>query len=234
MIEHAVVTPAIRAVPRHVAIIMDGVRCWASERDLPFVEGCRAGAVALRDVVREAEHLGVEMITACVSDDAEGQALAEYIRVFSSAGCDPREGNIRIRAIGQTDRLPAAPRTALFELIERTQACTGFLLTLATEYEARAEIRDAVRALARDIVGGTLKAVDVDEKTLAGYLSTADLPDPDLLIRAGGNLRLSNFLLFQAAYSELWATDAPWPDFRPVLLRKAAADFAKRQRRFGR
>ena len=241
MIKHALVEPATRAVPRHLAIIMDGNRRWARERGLAAIEGHRAGARALREVAREAGRMGIGLVTAHVFSDEnrlrdahEAQALMEFIALFAR---DERDGlireNVRVRTIGRTDRLPLAAYTALSELVAGTQACTGLVLTLAVEYGARAEIRDAVRALARDVARGALKAADVNEKTLTGYLSTADLPDPDLLIRTGGELRLSNFLLYQAAYSELWSTPRNWPDFDACLLDQAIADFSKRQRRFG-
>jgi undecaprenyl diphosphate synthase len=241
MIEHALGAPATRTVPRHLAIIMDGHRRWARERGLTAAEGYRAGARALCEVAREAGRIGIDLITAHLSseehgphDPREAQALMEFVAIFAR---NERDGlikeNVRVRTIGRTDRLPRAAYAALSELVAQTQACTGLLLTLAVDYEARAEIRDAVRALARDVARGTLKAADVNEQTLTGYLSTADLPDPDLLIRAGGELRLSNFLLYQAAYSELWSTRRNWPDFNARLLDEAVTDFAKRQRRFG-
>jgi undecaprenyl diphosphate synthase len=241
MIEHGLVAPGTRIVPHHVAIIMDGNRRWARERGLAPVEGHHAGGRALREVAREAGRLGIGLVTAHVfseenrlRDAHEAQTLMEFIALI--AGIEPDgliKENVRVRTIGRTDRLPPAAYTALAELVAGTQACTGLLLTLAVEYGARAEIRDAVRALARDVARGALKAADVNERTLTGYLSTADLPDPDLLIRTGGELRLSNFLLYQAAYSELWSTTRYWPDFDARLLDQAVADFAKRQRRFG-
>lgn len=241
MIEHARVAPATRTVPRHLAIIMDGNHSWARERGLAAVEGHRAGARALCEVARDAGRMGIGLLTAHVfseenglHDAYEAQALMEFIAVFAN---NERDGlireNVRVRTIGRTDRLSHAAYAALSELVAGTQACTGLLLTLAVDYGARAEIRDAVRALARDVARGVLKAADVNEQTLTGYLSTADLPDPDLLIRTGGELRLSNFFLYQAAYSELWSTNRYWPDFDARLLDEAVADFAKRQRRFG-
>jgi undecaprenyl diphosphate synthase len=241
MIERALVTPATRAVPQHIAILIDGNRRWARERDLAVIEGHRAGVRALREAVREAGRIGVDILTVHVfseenrlRDDSETQALMELIAFFART---EREGlireNVRVRTIGRTDRLPHDAHAALSELITGTQACAGLLLTLAVDYGARAEIRDAVRALARDVSHGALKAADVNEKTLAGYLYTADIPDPDLLIRTGGERGLSDFLLYQAAYSELWSTPRYWPDFDASLLHQAVADYAKRQRRFG-
>jgi len=241
MIEQALVASAARSVPQHLAIILDGNRRWARERGLAVIEGYRAGARALREIPRDAGRIGIGLVTAHVlseetrvSDLHEAQALMDFIAAFAH---NERDGlireNVRVRIIGRTDRLPHSAYTALLELVAGTKACTGLVLTLAVDYGAREEIRRAVRALAHDVARGALRAADVNENTLSGYLSTADLPDPDLLIRTGGDLRLSNFLLYQAAYCELWSTTRYWPDFDARLLDQAVADFAKRQRRFG-
>jgi undecaprenyl diphosphate synthase len=241
VIERAVITPARHTLPEHVAIILNGNRRWARERGLSIGEGYRAGARALRETVRASVRAGIKVLTTYVFSDeshqrseAETAILMELLARFAS---DERETlmreNVRVRMIGRMDRLPYLLRKALEELVASTKICDGLLLTLAIAYGARSELCDAVRALARDVARGRIKAADVNENTLAGYLYTADLPDPDLLIRTGGELRLSNFLLYQAAYSELWSTPRNWPDFNAALFDEAITDFAKRQRRFG-
>jgi undecaprenyl diphosphate synthase len=227
--------------PRHVALILDGNRRWARERGLPAIEGHRAGARALCETVRTAARAGIEILTPYVFSEEDRQRDASEVRslmeLITHHAASEREAwkldNVRVHVIGRRDRLPASTQAALRELVEETSACTGLLLNLAIDYGARAELCEAVRALARDVRSGALKAVDVDETTLDGYLYTAGLPEPDLIVRTGGELRLSNFLLYQAAYSELWSTTAYWPDCGAAALDQAMEAFAKRRRRFG-
>jgi len=229
------------AAARHIAIIMDGNRRWAERHKLAASEGHKAGAETLRRVTRSATRAGVEYLTAFAfseenwrRDPAEVGALMELLRSFAE-----REGpslvaeNVRFRAIGRLAELPEPARNALQALERLTARNDGLTLSLAVNYGARSELCDAVRALARDVAAGKLDASAVDGDVLAGYLYTAGLPDPDLLIRTGGELRVSNFLLYQIAYSELWSTPVQWPDFDDSLLREALRAFASRQRRFG-
>ncbi|HTV74115.1 MAG TPA: polyprenyl diphosphate synthase [Candidatus Acidoferrales bacterium] len=241
MIERAVVAPVARSIPRHVAIIMDGNRRWARERGLPGIEGHRAGTRAVREAVRAAIHTRVEVLTVFAfseenwrRDALEVRLLMELVALFASSEREQlvRE-NVRVRILGRLDRLPGSTKTALAELVRATEGCTGLALNLAINYGARTELCDAVRALAKDVASGTITAAQVNESLLGNYLYTAGLPDPDLVIRTGGELRLSNFLLYQAAYSELWSTPHYWPAFDATILEQAIADFAKRQRRFG-
>jgi len=235
----ALVAPA--TIPRHVAIIMDGNRRWAHERGLPAVEGHRAGASALRETVRAAARAGIEVLTVFAfseenwkRDEREVELLMELVRAFAlREAADLRASGIRVRAIGRTAALPPATKTAIEALTGATAGCDGMLLNLALNYGARTELCDAIRALAIDVQRGRLPMEAIDDDVLSNYLYTAGLPDPDLLIRTGGELRVSNFLLYQIAYSELWSTGVHWPDFDAARLGEALADFARRQRRFG-
>jgi undecaprenyl diphosphate synthase len=233
--------PAALTSPRHIAIIMDGNRRWARERGLPLVEGYRRGIIALREVTRACSELGVPFLTVYgfstenwKRDDAELSVLFELCCAFARnelAGLI-RE-NVRVQLIGHPEQLPPAARRALADLVEKTCANTGTVLNLAVNYSARAELGDAARALASDVASGSLSPADVDEETIGRYLQTHGMPDPDLLIRPGGEARLSNFLLYQVAYTELWMTDVYWPDFTRETLVLAIADFARRARRYG-
>ena len=242
MIERARVAPAAATVPRHLAIIMDGNRRWAAQRALPSLEGHRRGARALRHVTNACANAGIGHLTVFAfseenwqRDATEVGLLMDLVGVFARAEARALvRANVRARVIGRPDRLPPATSLALHELTSRTAACDGMTLNLAIDYGARAELCDAVRALALDVVRGRIRASTIDEDTLGKYLYTAGIPDPDLLIRTGGELRVSNFLLYQIAYAELWSTPAFWPDFTPSLLQEALDSFAARQRRFGR
>jgi len=233
--------PAANTIPRHIAVIMDGNRRWARERGLPLVEGYRRGIIALRETTRACSELGVAYLTVYgfstenwKRDETELSILFELCCAFARNELDGliRE-NVRVRLIGHPEALPAAARRALEDLVEKTAANTGTVLNLAVNYSARAELGDAARAMAADVAAGTLAPSAIDENTIGNYLHTRDLPDPDLLIRPGGEARLSNFLLYQMAYTELWLTDVYWPDFTRETLTLAVADFARRGRRFG-
>jgi len=233
---------ATATVPRHLAIIMDGNRRWAAERSLPAIEGHRQGARTLRQVAGACAKAGIAHLTVFAFSEenwrrgaAEVTPLMELVRSFarSEARRLARNG-IRVRLLGRPDRLPLATRTALEELVDGTAACTGMTLNLAVDYGARTELCDAVRALANEVASGRVNGAAIDENTLSDYLYTAGMPDPDLVIRTGGELRVSNFLLYQIAYAELWATTTQWPDFTPELLHGALEAFSLRQRRFGR
>jgi undecaprenyl diphosphate synthase len=220
---------------------MDGNRRWARERGLPGSEGHRAGATALRETVRTSAIAGVEILTVFAFSEenwkrerTEVAMLMDLVRVFALREAEAlREQNVRVRAIGRTQELPPATREALTVLAETTADCDGMLLNLALNYGARSELCDAIRALAVDVQQGRLPFEAIDDDVLSKYLYTAGLPDPDLLIRTGGELRVSNFLLYQIAYAELWSTGQFWPDFDAAALHVALDDYAQRQRRFG-
>ncbi len=228
-------------VPRHVAIIMDGNRRWARERGLPAIEGHRRGMIALRRVTRAASDLGIGALTVYGfstenwnRDAREISLLFELCVHFArNELLELRRNNVRVRVIGEWESLPAAPRTALAELQAETAASTGLLLNMAVNYSSHAELERAVRAIARDVARGTIDPEGIDEEVIGRYLYTADLPELDLLIRPGGEHRLSNFMLYQAAYAELVMTDVYWPDFSKDDLVRALTEFTRRERRFG-
>jgi undecaprenyl diphosphate synthase len=237
-------TPAAvvpNTIPRHVAIIMDGNRRWAKAHGLPAIEGHRRGMVALRRVTRAASDAGVEALTVYGfstenwnRNENEISLLMELCVYFArNELAELRRNNVRVRVIGDWEALPTAPREALAEMQRSTAANTGLILNLAINYSSRSEMERAVRHIATDVAKGTLEAAAIDEELIARYLYTADLPELDLLIRPGGERRLSNFLLYQAAYAELVMTDVQWPDFGKNELAAAFDEFARRERRFG-
>jgi undecaprenyl diphosphate synthase len=167
-------------------------------------------------------------------EETEVALLMDLVRVFALREAEALQAqNVRVRAIGRTQALPSATKAALDVLVDATAACDGMLLNLALNYGARSELCDAMRALAIDVQLGRLGMEAIDDDVLSKYLYTAGLPDPDLLIRTGGELRVSNFLLYQIAYSELWSTPVHWPDFDAAMLHAALHNYAGRQRRFG-
>jgi len=230
-----------RSMPRHVAIIMDGNRRWAKERGLPAIEGHRRGMIALRHVTRAASDLGIDVLTVYGfstenwnRDAGEITLLFELCVYFArNELMELRRNNVRVRVIGDWESLPAAPRGALAELQEKTAANTGLLLNMAVNYSSHAELERAVRAIAHDVSSGRLAPESIDESVIGRYLYTADLPELDLLIRPGGEKRLSNFLLYQAAYAELFMTGVYWPEFSKDEFVRALIEFQRRERRFG-
>jgi undecaprenyl diphosphate synthase len=228
-------------LPQHVAIIMDGNRRWAREKRMPAIEGHRRGIVALREVTRAASDWHIPMVTVYgfstenwKRDSTEISLLLDLCVYFAQSELSElRKNNVRVNVIGRYEQLPAPSRDALDYLMEKTSDCTGLALNLAVNYSARTEVQDAVRALARDVQAGLLAPDAIDEDRIASYLYTADMPDPDMLIRPGGESRLSNFLLYQAAYTELIMTDVFWPDFGRADFADALAEYQRRQRRFG-
>ncbi|MGH7707903.1 MAG: polyprenyl diphosphate synthase [Vulcanimicrobiaceae bacterium] len=242
MIDRALRAPAIEIVPRHLAIIMDGNRRWARERGLPPTEGHRRGVRALRATCRACADAGVEVLTVYAFSEENWQRERAEVSTLMQlmqrhAICELtslRSEGVQVRVIGRTDRLPAATRCALDDLTAKTERNNRLILNLAINYSARTELCDAVRSLANDVAAGKLPAAAIDEGTLSQYLYTAGLPDPDLLIRTGGELRVSNFLLYQIAYTELWSTTTYWPEFDRADLDEAFEAYSKRKRRFGK
>ena len=227
--------------PRHVAFIMDGNRRWAAERGLPIACGYRRGIITLRRILRAAREAGVSVVTAYAFSEENWDRPAGEVGLLMRLCARAARGelrklareDVRVRLCGRSERLPAPTRVALESLVEETSRNRGILLNLAIDYGGRREIGDAVRALVDEVRSGARDVASIDERAIAGCLYTAGLPDPDLIVRTGGELRLSNFLLFQSAYAEFWATPAYWPDFDETLLRAALDDFAVRQRRYG-
>jgi len=236
------IDPAFATAPRHVAIIMDGNRRWARSHGMPPLEGHRRGMRTLHTIVEAAAHAGVDVLTVYAFSEENWQrdrnevgGLMEIGAAFARRETAElvRDG-VRVRLIGRRDRLPVSLRDAFEDMEKRSVDNRRITLNLAVDYGARSELTEAVRALARAVAAGTLAPDDIDEDALARNLWTAGLPDPDLLIRTGGDLRLSNFLLFQCAYTELWSTPIPWPAFTEAAFADALTAFAQRQRRFGR
>jgi undecaprenyl diphosphate synthase len=227
-------------IPRHVAIIMDGNGRWAARRGVPRLWGHRAGRKAVREAIGAALDLGVEILTLYTFSREnwerprrEVQGLMRFlVRTLREEIGELDENGVRLRVIGRLQDLDRAVRAVVREAIERLDENRRLTLVLALSYSGRAEIVDAVRGLLAD--ARRREAWSVDEERVAHHLYTGGLPDPDLLIRTSGEMRLSNFLLWQVAYTELWVTDVLWPDFRRRHFLQAVADFQGRERRFGR
>ena len=228
-------------LPRHVAIIMDGNGRWAKERRLPRLAGHKAGRESVRAVVRTCARLGIEVLSLYTFSlenwrrpKAEVSGLMRFLKeVLHSEYLELKENNIRLRAIGRIDMLPSGTRKALDETIEKLSSNDGMILNLCLSYGGRAEIADAARRLAEDASAGRINADRIDEQIFGAYLYAPDLPDPDLLIRTSGELRISNFMLWQLAYAEIVVLDVLWPDFREEHLFGAIRDYLERERRFG-
>ena len=227
--------------PRHVAIIMDGNRRWARARGLPISDGYRLGVDALRRTVEAAARAGIEVLTVFAFSEENWSRPADQTRsimelcrwaALGQAGDLMRDG-VRVRLCGRLAALPAATREALERLCAATAQNSRITLNIAIDYGGRREIADAVRALAREVERGTRTAASIDDETIATRLYTAGLPDPDLVIRTGGERRISNFLLYQSAYAEFSWTETLWPDFGEADLATALADYERRQRRYG-
>jgi undecaprenyl diphosphate synthase len=229
------------AIPRHVAVIMDGNGRWAERRGLDRLQGHRAGIESVRAVVRAAHELGVRVLTLYAFSTenwsrpkSEVDALMGLLEHYLEAEIDELDRNgIRLRAMGRIERLPDAARAKLADAIRRTRDNDEMTVLFALSYGGRGEIADAARKLARDVEQGKVDPESIDEKTFAGYLYEPELPDPDLLIRTGGDARVSNFLLWQIAYTELHLTDVMWPDFRKGDLVEAIYAYQQRERRYG-
>ena len=232
--------PAIDStdVPRHVAIIMDGNRRWARQRGLDELEGHPAGVEAIRNVLRHARRRGIKVLTLYAfsrenwaRSDTEVAGLFGLLEAAIRNETDElRAQGVRVRMIGRTSELPEETRASIDDALAATSAGAEMLLNIAFNYAGRTELVDAVRS----IVASGARADEVDEAMIAGALYTAGSPDPDLVIRTGGEQRLSNFLIWQSAYSELYTTDTLWPDFDAAELDAALLEYASRQRRFGR
>jgi undecaprenyl diphosphate synthase len=228
-------------IPQHVAIIMDGNGRWAQTRRLPRVAGHRAGAKAVREAILTADALGVRYLT-IYSFSSENwsrplEEVAGLMRLFvetleSELEALHREG-VRLRLIGRAEGVPEKTLAAFRRAEERTAGNAGLTLLVALNYGGRTEIADAVAQIAHEVAEGTLAASDIDEEAIASRLYTSDIPDPDLVVRTSGEMRLSNFLLWQVAYSELWVTPTLWPDFTRNDFLQAVVDFQERDRRFG-
>lgn len=229
------------ALPEHIAIIMDGNGRWAQRRGLPRIAGHQQGVSTVRNIVEECSTLGIRYLTlyAFSSEnwsrpDDEVQALMALLGQYLSSELPLlQKHSIRFRVIGDLTRLPKEIRASLKQSITRTQDNDGLTLTLALSYGARDEILRAVRQITDDVKSGELSQHQITDDVFSNYLDTAELPDPDLLIRTSGEMRISNFLLWQMAYTELYFCSCLWPDFTVAQLKEALADYESRSRRFG-
>jgi len=227
--------------PRHIAIIMDGNGRWAKARGLPRIAGHRAGAEAVRRSVIACRELGVAYLTlyAFSSENwkrppSEVDDLMGLLRLYLRGElAELHRNSVRVRIIGDRGRLSHDIQSLIGQAEETTRANTALTLTIALNYGSRAEIAAAARALAREAAAGRLRPEDIGEATFARHLETADMPDPDLIVRTSGELRLSNFMLWQAAYAELVFVNTLWPDFAKDQLVEAIGEFRRRERRYG-
>jgi undecaprenyl diphosphate synthase len=228
-------------LPRHIAVIMDGNGRWAKQRGLPRIEGHRRGVQAVRATIEECCRLGIGQLTLyCLSVENWKRPRTELdflMTLLHKYLIDERteimEQNIRFTMIGRREGLPPKVLRELDQNIRVSQGNTGMVLALAINYGGRTELVDAVRQLAEQVRQGTLDPDAIDETTVSDALYTAGMPEPDLLIRTAGEMRVSNFLLWQISYAELWVTEKCWPDFDSATLHQALRDYAERERRFG-
>lgn len=229
-------------IPKHVAVVMDGNGRWAKSKNLDRTEGHIEGVNTVRKITEIASEIGVKYLTLYTFSTEnwnrpkyEVDALMNLIVVaIERETPDLIANNVRLSTIGDWDRMPEFARTRLQQCIDDTSHCPGLNLVLALSYSARWEITDAVRTLAQSVADGNLKPEDISEQLISDTLATKDIPDPDLLIRTGGEIRISNFLLWQIAYSELYFTPKYWPDFTKQDFVDAIIDYQSRERRFGK
>ena len=229
-------------IPSHIAIIMDGNGRWAQSHKLLRTMGHKVGVDSVLNIIKSCRLLGVKVLTLYAFSSENWQRPAQEVSTLMSLLktflvrelTNLTQNNIKLRAIGQEERLPADVREVLDNSIRQSAGNTGMVLNLALSYGSRDEIVRAVRLIAEKCRQNELSAESIDIQTINDHLYTSGLPDPDLIIRTGGESRLSNFLLWQASYSEIYITDTHWPDFREPQLLIAIADYQKRQRRFGK
>lgn len=229
-------------IPAHVAVIMDGNGRWAARRTLPRLEGHRAGAQSIRALIVAATEIGVKYLTLYTFSsenwerpEDEVSGLMDLFREMLAREIDELdEQKVRVRVLGRMDELPEATREAFKAAGSRTAGNERLQLVLALNYGGRREIADAAGRLAQQVATGRRSVESIDADAIAANLYAPDMPDPDLLIRTGGDQRVSNFLLWQIAYSEIWVTRTLWPDFRGPDFLRAVCDFQGRERRFGR
>jgi undecaprenyl diphosphate synthase len=228
-------------LPTHVAIIMDGNGRWAKQRNLPRVEGHRHGAESVRAVVRAAGEIGIKYLTLYAFSNEnwsrpkeEVDTLMKYLaRYLKNEVAELQKYSVRLEVIGQIYRLPEFVQEQLQKTIQALARNNGLTLILALSYSGRAEIVEAVRAIAGQVQRGTLDPAEITEQTVSQHLYTKHVPDPDLLIRTSGEMRVSNFLLWQISYTELVVAPTLWPDFRKPQFFEALEEYTRRHRRFG-
>lgn len=230
----------MQRVPQHIAIIMDGNGRWAMERGKERSYGHQAGVEAVRRITSECTRLGVKYLTLYTFSTENWNRPADEVAALMGLVLSSLEdeifmkNNVRFRVIGDMERLPEAVRAKLNETMEHTAANTAMTMVVALSYSSKWEITRAVREIAEGVSRGDIKSEDIDDTLISKHMQTAFMPDPDLLIRTGGEVRISNYLLWQIAYSELYFCDTYWPDFDEAALQKAIACYQGRQRRFGK
>ena len=229
----------------HVAIIMDGNGRWAKKRLLPRVAGHNAGMMAMKEIVRRSAELGIKYLTVYAfstenwkrSDEEVGGIFRLLVKYVDSELAEITKNNVRVRVMGDYSPVPAPARESLEKALETTSDNDGLVFTIALNYGSRAEITRAVKSIAKDVKSGVIAPEDVTEQLISSRLYTGDengnIPDPDLIIRTSGEERLSNFMLWQSAYSELEFTDVLWPDFTPEVFERMLEEYGHRERRFG-
>ncbi|MFE4709675.1 MULTISPECIES: isoprenyl transferase [unclassified Paenibacillus] len=228
-------------IPLHVAVIMDGNGRWAKRRGLPRIVGHQNGMKAVKRATIAADELGIKYLTMYAFSTEnwkrpkdEVEFLMRLPEEFLAIELDELiEKNVQVRVMGDAEALPSYTRKAMEEAVARTQNNTGLILNFALNYGGRKEITDCMRSLGKDIEAGVLKPEDITSEVIDSRLLSGGLPDPDLLIRTSGEMRISNFMLWQLAYSELWFTDAYWPEFNKEHLLQAVAEYQRRTRRYG-
>jgi undecaprenyl diphosphate synthase len=228
-------------IPRHIAVIMDGNGRWARLRGKTRIEGHIAGVESVRDIVESCSQLGIDYLTLFTFStenwkrpEQEISALMQLlIKVLGRETRKLHDNNIRLNVIGEMKILPEKVQTLLIKAMELTKNNNKLMLNIALSYSGQWDLTQACRAIALDVEAGRIKAKSIDEQLLASYLSTGSIPDPDLLIRTSGEFRISNFMLWQCAYSEIYVTNTYWPDFHRTQLYDAIREFQNRERRFG-
>ena len=227
--------------PKHIAVIMDGNGRWALKRNQPRIAGHRAGAKAVRDIIVECARLKIQTLTLYSFSmenwkrpaDEVGALMNLYLEYLVKERQELVELNVRFVQLGQREGLPESVLTEMDQTTQATSNCTGLTLCVALNYSSRAEITVAVKKIAEQVKSGQLDINDIDEQTISDNLYTAGIPDPDLLVRTAGEMRISNYLLWQISYAEIYVTDVYWPDFRVENLHQAIQEYARRNRRFG-
>jgi undecaprenyl diphosphate synthase len=227
--------------PRHIAIIMDGNGRWAQRQNLPRIEGHRRGVETVRKITEECANLGIGQLTLyCLSSEnwkRPQQEIDFLMHLLEQYMIEERttimDNNLRVRMVGRRTNIPDQVLRELDRTVEMSRQNSGMWLNLAINYGSRAEIADAVQLISREVADGTLAPEQIDEDTISAHLYTAGFEDPDLLIRTAGEMRVSNFLLWQISYAEIWVTDKCWPEFAEATLHQAIAEFAQRNRKFG-
>ena len=240
-LEERVALSKSEPIPAHVAIIMDGNGRWAKKRAMPRVAGHREGMKTVRRITRFASDLGVKVLTVyAFSTENWKRPKSEVdflmrlpVEFLGSFLPEMMERNVRVEMIGDPSLLPKHTQTALFEAMEETKHNTGLILNFALNYGSRSEMVSAIKQIMQKVQDGQLKIDEIDEVCMSTHLMTAHLPEPDLLIRTSGEVRLSNFMLWQLAYTEFWFTDTLWPDFNEETFLEAVENYQKRNRRYG-